>query len=413
LAKSIRKPLAVAVSCDESATEWLQCVSCDSRFVVAPLFFGCPACRTRGEASEIEMHYARRPLVAPESLAKGIWGWQSHLPAISAQARITLGEGNTALLPVGESTPGPAVYLKNETTNPTWSWKDRPNAISVSMAKHFGYEQVVAISTGNHGNAMSAMAASGGIRPTVLCNATAPALQLALMHAYGAHVVRGGQAEAIVLELILRGDWFPCTIYSLRGAYSNPFGIEGFKTIAFEIFQQIGRMPDRVFVGVGSGDGIYGIWKGFRELRDCGVATRVPRIIGCQTTGANSLVRAFRDGARTITPLRELNTVAASLAEFAAGRQALRAVYESEGEALEVSDEEALDAMHWMAKRGIALEPSSAVPLACLRKARANERNDAETWVTIGSGAAPKWPEDVLRGYTMPAILSDDQEVLP
>jgi threonine synthase len=398
-----------------SSKEWLQCVTCGLHLAVAPLFFGCPQCLANGTVSEIEMRYAR-PFKLPASRADGIWGWQSRLPAIPEDSRISLGEGSTHVLPVPQSDEGPAVYLKNETTNPTWSWKDRPNAISVSMAKQFGYKKVIAISTGNHGNAMSAMAAAGGLEATVLCNAEAPPLQLALMEAYGARVLRGGNAEAMVLGAIKRGNYFPCTIFSLREAYSNPFGIEGFKTIAFEIWQQLGRVPHRVFVGVGSGDGIYGIWKGFRELREAGLVKTVPRIIGCQTTGANSLVRAFRKGAGTITRLSSLHTVASSLAELATGQQAVRAVYDSEGEAIEVSDKEALAAMHWMAKRGVALEPSSAVPLACLRRSRAvegNKKNAGEIWVSIGSGAAPKWPDDVLRGFALPRLLPDSQESLP
>ena len=91
------------------------------------------------------MQYAPRELVVPAGSAEGIWGWRSHLPTIAPQARITLGEGATHLLPVDESDAGPTVYLKNETSNPTWSWKDRPNAISVSVAKHFGFERVVLI----------------------------------------------------------------------------------------------------------------------------------------------------------------------------------------------------------------------------------------------------------------------------
>ena len=90
---------------------------------------------------------------------------------------------------------------------------------------------------------MAAMAAAGGLRATVLCNAAAPPLQLALMSAYGARVVRGGNAEAMVLDLVERGDWFPCTIFSLRETYTNPFGIEGFKTIAFEIGNNLAGCP--------------------------------------------------------------------------------------------------------------------------------------------------------------------------
>jgi threonine synthase len=377
------------------------------RLTVAPLFFGCPKCLEQGVASEIEMRYEHAPVVVPVSQAEGIWGWQSHLPHIPQESRVTLGEGFTRLLPLHESDKGPAVFLKNETTNPTWSWKDRPNAISVSMAKHFGFEHVVCVSTGNHGNAMAAMAASAGLRATVFCDAKTPRLQLAMMEAYGARVVLGGDTEPIVLDRIRRGRAFPSTIFSLREVYSNPFGIEGFKTIAFELWQQLGRVPSRVFVGVGSGDGIYGIWKGFRELRESGAVATVPRMIACQTTGANSLIRAFQKGLSTVAPLSEVNTVAASLAELATGRQALCALYDSAGAAIEVTDQEALNAMDRMVKRGIALEPSSAVPLAALAKARESggTQSEGEIWVVIGSGAATKWPEDILHRFTMPSVL--------
>ena len=396
-------------------TEWLECIGCGTRYDVGPMFFGCPACAGNHILSPMEMRYAPRDMLIPAARADGIWQWSSHLPPVAVKARITLGEGATSLLPLRDIGPGPTVYLKNETTNPTWSWKDRPNAISVSMAKHFGFNHVIAISTGNHGNAMAAMAAFAGLRATVFCNAEAPAMQLAMMEGYGARVVRGGNAEAMVLDLVRRGGYFPCTILSPRAGYSNPFGIEGFKTIAFELWQQLGRIPDRIFIGIGSGDGVYGIWKGFRELRDCGAIDIVPRIIGCQTTGANSLVRAFRKGETSITPLASVSTVASSLAELAVGQQALDAIYDSGGAALEVSDAEALASVISLSRRGIALEPSSAVALACIRNMRESEGEAAtagEIWVSIGSGAAPKWPEDVLRSFAMPDLLPFDQSVL-
>lgn len=398
-------------------TEWLECMVCNSRYQVAPMFFGCPMCADKGVLSALEMRYAQRALTLPNKCGYGIWQWTSHLPAIAKEARTTLGEGGTNLLPLEDIGigAGPAVFLKNETTNPTWSWKDRGNALSVSMARHFGFGHVISISTGNHGNAMAALAGSAGLQATVFCKADTPVLQLALMQEYGARVVLGGNSEAMVLDLLRSGRYFPCTILSPKGGYSNPFGVEGFKTIAFEIFQQLGRVPDRVFVPVGSGDGIYGVWKGFRELRDCGAASTVPRMIGCQTTGANSLVRAFVKGDRTITPLRSAKTVASSLQELVVGEAALNAVYDSGGAAVEVSDDEALADRRLLARRGIALEPSSSVPLACLRKMRENEGGQAavgETWVCIGSGAATKWPDDVMRDFIMPEVLPSNHGVL-
>jgi threonine synthase len=399
----------------QAKNEWLECVACAATYEVAPMFFGCPRCAEVGHRKPLEMCYGERLLTRPGSPYSGIWGWASHLPSVAQQDLTTLYEGATSLLPLAISADGPKVYLKNESTNPTWSWKDRPNAISITMARHFGYRSVVSISTGNHGNAMAAMAAAAGLRATVFCNSEAPALQLAMMERYGARVVRGGNAEAMLLDLVRRGDHFPCTVLSPRAGYSNPFGIEGFKTIAFEIWQQLGKVPDRVFVGVGSGDGVYGIWKGFRELRKSGLVDTVPRIIGCQASGANSLVRAFRAGHATITPLTSMKTVAASLMELAVGEQALSAVYDSGGGALEVSDKDTLESMRWLCRQGIALEPSSAVPLACLRYVIATEditNLQDEIWVTIGSGAATKWPEDVLRNFTIPELLEPSQSVL-
>lgn len=400
-----------------TAREWLECIVCHARYEVGPIVFGCPACAAKGVLSAVEVRYAPRALTLPAKCAHGIWMWSSHLPTIAKEARTTLGEGATSLLSLRDIGigAGPTVFLKNETTNPTWSWKDRGNAISVSMAKHFGFGHVIAISTGNHGNAMAAMAGAAGLQSVVFCTADTPALQLALMEGYGARVVLGGNAEAMLLNLLKRGKYFPCTTLSPRAGYSNPFGVEGFKTIAFEILQQLGRVPDRVFVGVGSGDGLYGLWKGFRELRECGAVSTVPRMIGCQTSGANSLVRAFLKGERTITPLTSVKTVASSLAEFAVGQPALNAVYDSGGAAVEVSDEETLAAGRWISRRGIALEPSSVVPLACLRNMRETEGEEAtagEIWVCIGSGAAPKWPDDVMRGFIMPDVLPPNQAIL-
>ena len=392
-----------------SATEWLECIACGARFALSPMLYGCTRCTSAGTTSAVEMRYAKRDFSLPAGgSGRGVWAWRDYLPNLREEARSTLGEGSTDLLLLHRNSGGPAIFLKNETRNPTWSWKDRPNAVSVSVAKHFGYTDVTAISTGNHGNAMAALAASAGLQATVFCRDNTPPLQIAMMQGYGARVIRGGDSEAMLRELLRQGNYFPCTVLSPHAGFSNPFGAEGFKTIAFEIWQQLGRIPDRVFVGVGSGDGIYGIWKGFRELRDSGAVDTVPRMVGCQTVGANSLVRAFRNGDQFVTPLEVFATVAASLAEPAASQHALRAVYDSAGLAVDVTDEEALTTMGWLSHRGISLEPSSAVPLACLQKLREQEGDSAaeQTWVTIGSGAGPKWPEDLLRGFVLPPSMS-------
>ena len=388
---------------------WLECVACSARFEVGPMFHACPVCAAKGKTAPLEVAYdlgAIGPYMVHDE-APGLWRWSSLLPPVRAESRICLGEGHTPLLPIGCGRQGLRLLLKNETANPTWSWKDRPNCISVSMAREFGFRRTAAIRTGNHGCAAAAYSAAAEMNCVVFCHAGAPASQLALMASYGARVIRGGNQEALFRQLLQRRDYYPCSIFCPRAGYANPFGIEGFKTIAFEIYQQMDRsVPDRVFVPTGSGDGVYGVWKGFRELRDLGWTGKTPKMIACQASGADSASRAFQRKSHHAELLDSTSTVALSIAERITGDHALRAVYQSGGSVLTCSDEEALQARRLLLRQGFALEPASAVALACVQQV-ASEWTAGETWVMIGSGAAVKWGT-MTDGFEMPRLWDAD-----
>ncbi|MFN7996677.1 MAG: pyridoxal-phosphate dependent enzyme [Bryobacteraceae bacterium] len=388
---------------------WLECAACSARFDLAPEFFGCPICRKQGHAAPLEVAYDLG-MVGPHDGrggAAGIWRWTALLPPVSEASRITLAEGGTPLIPVRDGRGDFKLLLKNETANPTWSWKDRPNCISVSMAREFGFRRTAAISTGNHGCAVSAYSAAAGLEPMIFCHPEAPVAQLALMNFYGARVIRGGNQEALFEQVLRQGNHFPCSIYCPRPGYANPYGIEGFKTIAFELYEQLGHsVPDRVFVPAGSGDGIYGVWKGFRELLALGWISNAPRMIACQTTGADSAFRAFKRGSHHAEPLESASTVALSISERVIGDHALRAVYESGGSVLAVSDEAVLEAMRYFGRQGVALEAASSVPLACVRKV-AREATPGEVWVMIGSGSAVKWG-NLAESFQMPPCYAPE-----
>jgi threonine synthase len=373
------------------------------------MFYGCPICATRGKLGPLEVGYAfqgRKPRFSSDG-SPGLWRWSSFLPPIQKNSRISLGEGQTPLIPVDSGATDLRLLLKNETSNPTWSWKDRPNCISVSMARDFGFRRSAAISTGNHGCASAAYSTAANMSCVVFCDPGAPASQLALMASYGARVVRGGHREELFRQLLERGDHYPCSIFCPRPGYANPFGIEGFKTIAFEIYEQLDyQIPDRVFVPVGSGDGIYGVWKGFRELRELGVVADVPKMIACQASGADSAFRAFQRRAPHIEPLTSISTMALSIAERVTGDHALRAVYQSGGSVLTCSDEEALAAMRLLLRQGFALEMASALVLACLQRIT-SEGSRGETWVMIGSGSAVKWG-NIAGSFEMPRLWDAD-----
>ncbi len=372
----------------------LRCRICAAAYPIGPLFFGCPACAQQGRKAALEVHYTEPPAPFPDPTRSGIWKWQALLPCADG---VSLGEGATPL-----TLLRPGLFIKNESCNPTWSYKDRAAAVSISMARQFRMRATVAISTGNLGNAVAAYSAAAELQCTIFCNPDAPQLQPALMQLYGARVFRGGNANALVRQYVKRGDVFPATICCPLGGFANPYAIEGFKTIAFEIWRDLGRVPDRVFVPAGSGDGLYGIWKGFRELRQFGFTDSVPRMIACQAEGAACYAQAIATNAAAPVRIPHPSTVALSIAEEYGGYPALMAIRESEGDAITVNDGEILTAMRALASQGIALEPASATPYAAASKP---QRPDAELWVLIGTGSLAKWPPLVTQGFTMPEAL--------
>jgi len=372
-----------------------------------PLMTGCPQCRLAGRTAPLEVRYDLRRAGAPNGSMHGLWRWRSLLPDIADRDIVSLGEGGTPLRPFADQAPG-CLYLKNETSNPTWSWKDRSISVSLSMARAFGFQRVAAVSTGNHGVAASAYAAAASCESLIFCHQDAPDLQRALMQYYGARVLNGGRRERMLTRLVAMGGWFPASVYCPRYGCANPFGVEGFKTIAFEIFEQLGsRVPDAVFVPCGSGDGVYGVFKGFRELREIGLADRVPRVFLCQAAAVAPYLRAFRAGASRVDKVTASPTAALSIAEPIGGDHALRAVYESSGEVVAASEQEIKDAARNAARHGYAIEPASAAALACALRVGADA---GEVRVVVATGAAVKWPETVIQGSMQPACLPQDFE---
>lgn len=368
---------------------WLECVVCGSTFEVGAMMRGCPKCSPEKSAVEVRYEYAKARAERLDS-KPGLWQWSRLLPPFSQVE--SLGEGNTPLVPYPIAGSNVRLFIKNETQNPTWSWKDRANTVSVSAARHFGYRKFSVISTGNHGSAAAAYSATAGLQCRVLCDPNISPIHLQLMRHYGAETVVGGSQELAMCQMLGQGDWFPGVVICPRDGYANPYGVEGFKTIAFEIVEQLdGKAPDRVFVPTGSGDGLYGIAKGFRELVLTGAIEQSPKIVGCQTVAVNPFVQAFRQRAQHVARVPAKATIARSIAEPIGDQVALQAIYESDGEAVDTSENRIREAVKLLAHRGLALEPSSAVALAC-----ALEHPDLaceETWIVIGTGTAIRWPE--------------------
>jgi threonine synthase len=225
------------------------------------------------------------------------------------------------------------------------------------------------------------------------------------MQHYGADVIRGGRREQMLTRLVHMGGWFPASVYCPRGGCANPFGVEGFKTIAFEVFEQLGnRVPDAVFVPTGSGDGLYGVFKGFLELRELGVVDRLPRMLLCQAAAVAPYLEAFRAKRDRVSRVTPQPTAALSIAEPIGGDHALRAVYESNGDVMTATEQEIAAAIRAAALSGYAIEPASATALACALSLGAEVDNVS---IVIATGAAVKWPEHIIQRAPQLEVLPE------
>jgi threonine synthase len=316
---------------------------------------------------------------------------------------LTLGEGNTPLLRVDdlcELTGCRHLYLKMEAQNPSGAHKDRFHAVVTGVAAALGMRGVLSFSTGNHGLAMSAYAAAHGLESIVIANERMPVLlQRAIRFAGGLPLLAApGVGDAIIEALLKSGEWLPAlTLWPMP--LSDPFGVEGYKTIAFEIYRDLGeRMADRVFIPTiptAGGDLLTGVWLGMRDLARAGLANAGGRIVACQPAGAAPLVTAFAQDLDEVPFLANAHSVALSIGDPITGRMALEAVRATNGDAIAVTDEEILETGRFLASCGLFVEPSSAAPVAALRKAAA-ERPEIreETIVCVLTSSALKWLDD-------------------
>ncbi len=312
--------------------------------------------------------------------------YRDFLPMTDATPLLSLGEGDTPLVPstrlAAELGCG-ALYFKLEGCNPTGSFKDRGMVMAMAKAVEEGARAVLCASTGNTSAAAAAYAARAGLPAVVLVPASYVALgKLAQAMIYGARLVvidgNFDQALAIVRELAARR---PLTIVNSI----NPYRLEGQKTAAFEICDMLGDAPDLLAIPVGNAGNITAYWRGFREYREAGRTTKLPRMLGFEAEGAAAIVRD------AVVERPETVATAIRIGNPASWQGAVRARDESGGIIASVSDEEILAAYRLLAEaEGLFAEPASAASLAGLCKlARAGEldlRGQIAVCVLTGNG---------------------------
>ncbi|MFJ3923428.1 pyridoxal-phosphate dependent enzyme [Streptomyces sp. NPDC090022] len=325
-----------------------------------PLPRGCPKTAAPGLVFPVEVDYAYADLPAGffpqgDPAPRGLDRWAPLLPPLDAPG---LGEGGTPLIALGDE-----VWIKDESRNPTWSHKDRLNRVAVSAAVHLGAEGIAVASSGNHGASAAAYAARAGLRCVVLASAGAPPAVASFLQAYGAAVlpVPAESRWPLLNEIADRLGFH--TVSNLTPTHTgHAFGPEGYKTIAYEIHADLG-VPAAVFAPTGYGELLFGVWKGFRELRDLGVTDRVPRMYGCEPAAGGPLAAALRTGVPAAV-VRVGETDAYAIDCAVSGHRAVRAVLDSGGGALLLTDTELAAARDTLAHQGLWPELSAAAGLA-------------------------------------------------
>jgi threonine synthase len=357
-----------------------RCISCGAEYEAGDHSYTCTKC---GGILEIVYDYDYiKKVFTKEKLAERrdptLWRYRELLPIEEGSELTPLRVGGSPLYRVdrlGKMLGLKNLYIKDDGLNPTSSLKDRASAIAVVRAKKAGMDTVACSSTGNAASSLAGNAAAMGLRSFIFVPERAPAGKLVQLLLFGAQVisVKGNYEDTFKLSALAIKKWG----WYNRNAAINPYLSEGKKTVSLEIAEQLGlamgkasfTAPEYVAVSVGDGCTIAGVWKGFKDLYAIGFIDKLPRLISVQASGCCPVNRAIETG-RPLEPMEE-NTIADSIAVGVPrnGEKALRAIRESRGITVNVSDDEILAAMRLLgASCGVFGEPAGVTGTAGLKK---------------------------------------------
>lgn len=391
----------------------LTCVLCGGVYPEGADQYSCPKC---GELGTLRVSYdydrigasANRDGLATTPF-RDHWRYLPLLPLSAEQVEFPLAVGATPLYPV----PGlrralglESLWIKDDTGNPSASLKDRASSVVLLKGQELGRREFATASTGNAGASLACLSAALGLPCHIFVPETAPRAKVAQLLIFGADVlsIRGSYSEAFSLcvEAADRFRWYN------RNTGYNPYTVEGKKTVALEIAEQLGwEPPETVIVATGDGCMLSGVWKGFTDLYRLGWISRLPRLVAAQAEGSQAIKQAF-DGDGIIRPVTE-DTVADSIS-VALPRNGVMAVQDlraSGGTAVAVSDGEILEAMPLLGRTaGLFAEPAAATAVAALVKLM--ERGDVsstERVVVLSTGHGLKDVDAALQAMETPEPL--------
>lgn len=395
-----------------------KCTSCGKEYPGNAIQYLCPECDKKS-SDELPPQGILKVLYAYENLiSKGIafnklkqHHWFDLLPINDLKSLPKLKIGNTPLYhfqKLGKENLGFDLYLKDDSQNPTFSFKDRASAVVSAFAKENGADTLVTASTGNAGSSLAGICASQRQKAIVLVPVSAPVAKLTQIIMYGATIipVKGTYDDAFELSLKATEHfgW-----YNRNTAY-NPLTIEGKKTVSFEIFDQLQEsIPDRIFVPVGDGVILSGVYKGFEDLLNLGITDKIPTIVAVQSTESDNLVRNLENEKFEV---KSSHTLADSISvdyprNFYMARDFLK---KYNGEWIAISDNEIIQASKSLASTtGLFAEPAAAAAFAGMQKYNSeNKIPEASKNVVLLTGSGLKDIKSLEATLKIPEAIEPD-----
>lgn len=380
---------------------WLACIKCGKEYGPQEIIYECGCgglLEVRYEFPSLEwkkLFDSRGNRIRYDNLDLGLWKYRELLP-VSEKNIVSRMEGATNLYLEKRLSEYGEVYLKHEGENPTGSFKDRGMTVGVSKAKELGVKVVACASTGNTSAALAAYASMAGMKCAVFIPEGKIALgKLAQSIAYGATVlqVNGNFDDAMKL---VKESSKQLGMYLLNSV--NPYRLEGQKTIMYETIQQLDwQVPDWVVVPGGNLGNVSAFWKGLLEFRQLGIIEKLPKMAVVQAEGASPFVKAIEKGSYAPEKNPETIATAIRIGNPVNYQRAVKAVKESKGTALSVSDQEIMDAKAEIDSFGIGCEPASAASVAGLKKlSESGKIRKGEKIVCVLTGHILKDPGAVI-----------------
>ena len=405
----------------------LECHRCGATYPPGRQWAGCPACAAAGKPSNLICRYDYDRIV--QTFSRGalaarevsMWRYREFLPA-DREHEVSISEGFTPLVAcpsLGRRLGFDRLFIKDESRNPTWSFKDRMASAGASRALQMGLKVLTAASSGNGGAAVAAYAARAGLEAVILTTPQFPLPMRTLMQAYNAKIIatRTMQDRWTIVNLgVSRYGWFPTQNFMDPPLGANPYALDGCKTMGYEICEEMGfRTPDWIVCPVGSGDSMTGIWKGLQEWIDLGVVepgAGMPRMVAAEVFGSlgDALARGLdHTEARPVRP-----TVAVSTATANSAYQSLKVLRVTDGAAVTATDEEMMAMqLALAAEEGVYSEASGVLTLAVAKRLLdAGRIRPADSVVAVLTSSGLKDPDVTAKLLPPIPVIEPTEEAL-